>query len=231
MQGWPEGLGASPKRLLDTPSARAMPAVLGWTPASQGPSRQPPGPGATPGPGWDLRLRLLQSQLLWVSVGRNLQLISAQLRPGHVPVTASEKRGRRQHLGGRRNRDQPHLQGRCPQLWPQHRVGAAGSKGTSLGDPLRWGCTGAPGPPRPVPAARTRRPHAGTPPLTAGRGVTHTLTQPPRAPTLLLPRPRPRAGNWPAGLSSHGHCHKSTGACVSSAFVEQMKHCSVVPSR
>ncbi|XP_022424093.1 kinase non-catalytic C-lobe domain-containing protein 1 isoform X2 [Delphinapterus leucas] len=53
---------------------------------------------------------LQQSQLLWVSVSRNLQLISAQLRPGHVPVTASEKRRRRQHLGGRRNRDQPHLQ-------------------------------------------------------------------------------------------------------------------------
>ncbi|XP_049553035.1 kinase non-catalytic C-lobe domain-containing protein 1 isoform X2 [Orcinus orca] len=53
---------------------------------------------------------LQQSQLLWVSVGRNLQLISAQLRPGHVPVTASEKRRRRQHLGGRRDRDQPHLQ-------------------------------------------------------------------------------------------------------------------------
>lgn len=49
MQGWPEGLGASPKRLLDTPSARATPAVRGWPPASQGPSRQPPGPGATRG--------------------------------------------------------------------------------------------------------------------------------------------------------------------------------------
>ncbi|XP_059755716.1 kinase non-catalytic C-lobe domain-containing protein 1 isoform X7 [Balaenoptera ricei] len=53
---------------------------------------------------------LQQSQLLRVSVGQNLQLISAQLRPGQVPVTAFKKRRRRQHLGGRRNRDQPHLQ-------------------------------------------------------------------------------------------------------------------------
>lgn len=179
MQGWPEGLGASPKRLLDTPSARAMPAVLGWTPASQGPSRQPPGPGATPGPGWDLRLRLLQSQLLWVSVGRNLQLISAQLRPGHVPVTASEKRGRRQHLGGRRNRDQPHLQGRCPQLWPQHRVGAAGSKGTSLGDPPPLGVHGGSRPTQACPRGadtQTSRRHTAAHSWT--RRHTHTNTAP-----------------------------------------------------
>lgn len=205
MQGWPEGLGASPKRLLDTPSARATPAVLGWTPASQGPSRQPPGPGATRGlagtcacvscrasssgslsaetcslflPSYVQDTYLLQ---LLRSADDVSTWVAAEIVTSHTSKVGALSSG-------------------------PSRVGAAGSKGASLGDPRR-----------PVPAARTRRPHAGTPPLTAGRGVTHTLTRPPRAPTLLLPRSRPSAGNWPAGLSSRGHCHNSTGACVSSA--------------
>uniref|UniRef100_A0A8P0TRT7 Kinase non-catalytic C-lobe domain containing 1 n=1 Tax=Canis lupus familiaris TaxID=9615 RepID=A0A8P0TRT7_CANLF len=83
----------------DAPAAGAVPKV---------PSRPLP---ELPGPGrHGQECGHPQGQLLRVPVSQNLQPVSAQLRAGQVPPTALAERGRRQHLGGRRDRDQPHLQ-------------------------------------------------------------------------------------------------------------------------